>query len=363
MSSTSYPADSNDWRGIFIRNMAGAIARQPAIDLKLWAPPGELPQGVSASMTSSEAVWLHDLMLAGGISHLMRQKKVSSILAPLKLLRLLRSAYQRNDDADIYHVNWLQCALALPRNELPVLLTVLGNDLKLLKLPLVRSFIRYRLRRRAVAICPNAEWMQEPLESAFGDRAMIVPVVFGIDDCWYQVHRNPDVEPSIWIIVSRLTKDKLGPVFEWGEQIFKGAKRELHLFGPMQENISIPDWVRYHGPASPTELVGDWFARAAGLITLSRHAEGRPQVILEAMASGVPIVASRLPAHESLVVQNETGKLCESESGFAAAVRDVEDTETNRKFGIAARERCRSLFGTWDDCAQRYIRLYERLVA
>ena len=43
----------------------------------------------------------------------------------------------------------------------------------------------------------------------------------------------------------------------------------------MQESADLPDWVNYHGPASPGTLCREWFPSAHGLITLSQHAEGR----------------------------------------------------------------------------------------
>jgi glycosyltransferase involved in cell wall biosynthesis len=240
----------------------------------------------------------------------MRSGGFDAIRRPLQLLRLLRQAYRREQDVDVYHINWLQTALPLPDNQKPALITVLGTDLKLLKLPLIKTMLRRVMRRRQVILCPNADWMRDPLEQAFGDLARIVPVVLGIDPVWYGIERRLDESPPRWLAVTRLTRDKLGPLFEWSAPLFAGGARELHLFGPMQENIQVPDWVHYHGAATPDQLAAEWFGRAHGLITLSRHAEGRPQVMLEAMAAGLPIIASDMPAHSGLVEHGVTGLLC-----------------------------------------------------
>ncbi len=264
---------------------------------------------------------------------------------------------------DSYHINWLQCALPLPDNGLPALISVLGNDLALLRLPLMRSLLRRVMRRRRVAICPNAGWMSAPLEAAFGDLAEITPVTFGIDARWYDIEREPRFDPRIWLAVTRLTNDKLGPLFEWSATLFGNSQRELHLFGPMQEQIVVPPWVRYHGAATPEQLAAEWFPRAAGLITLSRHAEGRPQVMLEAMAAGLPIIASNMPAHASVVREGATGFLCGSSEEYALAMTRLDDAQTNAAFGIAARKVARDEYGTWDDCAQRYLQIHHRLLA
>jgi glycosyltransferase involved in cell wall biosynthesis len=361
--STSYPRDASDWRGVFIRHLVGALARTPGMQLSVWAPPGELPHAVTAVTTSHEANWLARLMAAGGISHLMRSGGLRAKLAPLKLLRMIGTIYRRHVEVDVYHVNWLQCALPLPDNGKPVLITVLGNDLKLLRLPMMRWSLRRVMRRRKVAICPNAEWMREPLQVAFGNVAEVVPVSFGIDPCWYAIERKlGEGQPSRWLAVTRLTADKLGPLFEWLQDYFDKGDHELHLFGPMQEKIHIPEWVHYHGAATPRQLAEEWFPRASGLITLSRHAEGRPQVMLEAMAAGLPIIASRMPAHATIVADGQTGILCDSPEDYRGALERLQDAETNLHFGAAARQWSLEEIGTWDDCARRYTRIYHRLL-
>lgn len=362
MVSTSYPRDASDWRGVFMAHLASGLARNDQVKLALWAPPGNLDSRAVFVTTSDEADWLSKLMARGGISHWMRAQPLAGLVAAGRLLRLLRAAYGRLCDVDVYHINWLQCALSLPDNGRPILITVLGNDMKLLRLPLMRTALRRVMKRHEVAICPNAQWMEAPLRAAFGDLARIVPVVFGIDPIWYAVERSlrPD-EPRRWLAVTRLTANKLGPLFEWSEPLFRGGGRELHLFGPMQENITVPSWVHYHGSATPEQLARDWFPRAHGLVTLSCHAEGRPQVMLEAMAAGLPIIASRMPAHADIVVDGVTGALCDSPDGYAEALRSLENLDTNGRCGAAARSWALREIGTWDDCAGRYLDIYEWL--
>jgi hypothetical protein len=224
LASTMYPRDAAGWRGVFIRNMVYALARAPSIQLAVWAPPGELPEGVINASTPAEAQWLGELVDLGGISHMMRSGGIRALLAPIKLLLLLAAAYRRHPDTDIYHVNWLQSALPLPRDGKPALITVLGNDLRLLRLPFMRPLLRRMMRGRKVAICPNAEWMRDPLQHAFGDVAEICPVSFGIDPVWYAIDRTPAANhPKRWIVVARLTMDKLGPLFDWSYPLFRNG--------------------------------------------------------------------------------------------------------------------------------------------
>ncbi len=363
MVSTSYPANLADWRGVFMRHLADALARRDDLRLSLWAPPGETHPAIQSAATPTESAWLGVLMQAGGIAHLLRSGGMRRVTAPLALVRKLRRVYRRAAlDTDLYHVNWLQNALPLPAHGKPALITVLGTDMQLLRLPLMRWLLRRVCRHRQVTICPNADWMTAPLAAAFGDLAQIRMIPFGIDPHWYALERRfRQSDAARWLVVSRLTRDKIGPLFEWCEPHFRNTARQLHLFGPMQETLRVPDWVHYHGPATPDQLRSDWFPQAHGLITLSRHAEGRPQVMLEAMASGLPIIASRLPAHEDLLQHERTGWLCDDPTGLRPALATLEDRTTNERIGAAARAWVLDAVGTWDDCAARYSALYRQL--
>ena len=362
--ATSYPRDACDWRGRFIADISAALARRDDLRIAQWAPPGEVDPRVEIATTKAEERWLEDLMAQGGISHRMRTRPLAGMAGASTLLRMLWSAYRRRGDIQLYHVNWLQCALPLPDDGCPALITVLGNDMQLLRLPLMKQALRRVMRGRPVALCPNAGWMEAPLRDMFGDLAIVRSIPFGIDPRWYAIRRDAGTlaSPPRWLAVTRLTADKLGPLFEWSAPLFSGTSRQLHLFGPMQEQVAVPDWLCYHGPATPDQLARDWFPLAQGLVTLSRHAEGRPQVMLEAMAAGLPIVASRLPAHSDLMADGETGVLCDSAGAYADAVASLENPAMNLRIGQAATAWVKQALGTWDDCAARYVNLYRELL-
>jgi glycosyltransferase involved in cell wall biosynthesis len=359
---TSYPANLQDWRGLFIRHLADALARRADLTVSLLAPPGESHARITSTTTASEAAWLNDLMQKGGIAHALHQGGLAAIITPMRLLYLLRTNYRRQQDVDIYHINWLQNALPLPADGKPLLVSVLGTDMQLINKAWMRFLLRRVFRQHPTRICPNAQWMVEPLNAAFGDVAKIAFVPFGIDPAWYAIARHiPLEQPAKWLVVSRLTKAKIGALFEWCAPLFDGHSRELHLFGPMQENIPLPSWVHYHGATNPDDLGRNWFPIAQGLITLSQHAEGRPQVMLEAMAAGLPIIASRLPAHENIVFQPTTGWLCDDAADVRLGVHYFEQADTNLQAGLAARDWVKQEVGTWDDCAARYVSLYDAL--
>lgn len=362
-TSTSYPANPGDWQGLFIQRMLEGLSRREGLAIDAWCPPGALPEGVASALRGDDEAWFRRLASRGGIAHQLRKRPVQGLATSIQLVRRIRRAC-RGSEPDLFHVNWLQCALGLPANRTPALVTALGTDMQVLRLPLVRRLLAGRFAQRKVVLCPNADWMVPVLERSFGPDVPVRCVPFGIDSMWYQTPRLVHAaQAHRWLCVTRLTAGKLGPLFEWAEGLFRTPGRELQLIGPHQDGtIRIPDWVTYHGTASPEQLRIEWFPRATGLLSLSSHPEGRPQVMLEAMAAGLPVLASQNPAHVDLVSHRGTGWICNEIAGFEAGLSFIEDPGNNRSMGDRAREEARRRFGDWDDCAARYAVLYDELL-
>lgn len=364
MTASSFPEKADDWRGRFIYDMLDGLAGTDSISPAFWGPPGELPGGVEAVLSADDAMWLRRMAGLGGIAHLLRNRPLSGAMTALGLMRRLRRVYRHFEASGgaLVHVNWLQNALPLAGTSLPALITVLGSDLGLLRLPGMVEALRAVLRRRRVILAPNAEWMVAPLEGFFGDLAEVRAIPFGIHRRWFAVERdNAATASGDWLVVSRITRGKLGHLLEWGEGLFDNRRR-LHLLGPMQEQLNLPEWVRHHGATHPQALAEEWFPRVQGLLTLSSHDEGRPQVMIEAMAAGVPIVASELPAHRDLLQDGLGGCLVADREALCEALARLEQPETARATGAAGRRWVAERIGTWDDCAQRYLGAYRDLL-
>ena len=362
MVSTSFPMNRSDWRGRFIWNLSASLAARDDVALSLWAAATDLPAGVKFAAPGGDIEWLRSLAERGGMAHLLRTSGVRALPAAIGLLARLRRLYASRKEIDVIHANWLQNAIPLFGTKHPAVVSVLGTDFRLLNLPGMRMAIRAALRGRRAVLAPNAEWMVPRLQGYFGDVAQVQAIPFGVDDKWFAIERTaPTGGGRDWLVVSRVTAAKIGPLFEWGEGLF-GQEDRLHLLGPMQERLTLPPWVRYHGPTNPEELRRRWFPSASGLITLSQHDEGRPQVMLEAMASGIPVIASDLAAHRDFVRDGMTGKLVRSAAELGDALDTLRDLESNRRLGEAARAWVAREIGTWTNTAERYVAAYRSVL-
>lgn len=113
------------------------------------------------------------------------------------------------------------------------------------------------------------------------------------------------------------------------------------LRGELQQYAAdrgVANWVRFTGERHDVSDI----LSAFDLFALVSTSEGLSNTILEAMASGVPVVATRVGGSDELVVDGTTGFLVPPSSPpvIAAAIRKLLENEHLRAaFGRAARER------------------------
>lgn len=102
------------------------------------------------------------------------------------------------------------------------------------------------------------------------------------------------------------------------------------------------------------------YSEASLFLFPSRH-EGMPNAMLEAMASGLPAIATRIAGNEELVLDGETGMLVPTEDAQAlrqALVHLLTHNDVRARMGRAARARVEKAYG-WEPAAQQYQRILE----
>ena len=115
-----------------------------------------------------------------------------------------------------------------------------------------------------------------------------------------------------------------------------------------------------HGRVA-NEEIGTHYARAGIFVFPSLWHEPFGIPVIEAMAAGLPVVATRGGALPEVIVDGETGILVErgDSEGLAAAIcKLLADPHLRERMGAAGRRRVRQLF-TWDRSVARLEELYE----
>jgi len=105
-------------------------------------------------------------------------------------------------------------------------------------------------------------------------------------------------------------------------------------------DLGIQDYVTFAGKAGQ-DTIHEHYA-AADLFCLPSLGEGVPVVLMEAMAMGLPVIASRVGGVPELVDDGESGKLVSPGDAdeLAVAIGNlVGDADTRRRMGVVGRER------------------------
>jgi glycosyltransferase involved in cell wall biosynthesis len=140
---------------------------------------------------------------------------------------------------------------------------------------------------------------------------------------------------------------------EW-EWDIAGDGPALSLLQAMAAEHGLQDRVRFLGWQTQEQL-RQLYSAANLFLFPSRH-EGMPNAILEAMASGLPVVATRISGNEELVADSETGSLVPAED--VESLREslrvlLPRAELREEMGRAARRRVEQNF-SWNNVAQQY---------
>ena len=125
--------------------------------------------------------------------------------------------------------------------------------------------------------------------------------------------------------------------------------------------LGLSDRVRFLGEVAdvPARL------REAHVFVLSSRSEGLPISVLEAMAAGLPVVASDVGGLRELVAAEESGILVPAGSPAllaAALTRLVDTPELRISMGAESRRRVEASF-TIERCREAHLALYARLLA
>jgi glycosyltransferase involved in cell wall biosynthesis len=136
----------------------------------------------------------------------------------------------------------------------------------------------------------------------------------------------------------------------------------LSVIQALAAELKINDRITFAGWVQKDQIEG-YYQKANLFVFPSRH-EGMSNALLEAMAMGLPVVASDIAGNDELVVPEKTGLLFEKNDldALTADMRAlIEHPELRRQFGNRSRERISAQY-TWNNTARGYLEVCQDLV-
>jgi glycosyltransferase involved in cell wall biosynthesis len=145
--------------------------------------------------------------------------------------------------------------------------------------------------------------------------------------------------------------------------IFFGGMSEDKYGLEFQQLLKNRPWCEYGGWAE-RERLKDLF-KAASFVALPSLEDNCPMVVLEAMAAGLPVIASHIGGIPDLIEANKTGFLCDPQhaESFSIAVGKIIDyPESAMEMGIYAKLESVAKFDP-TIIADRHIEIYREIAA
>jgi glycogen(starch) synthase len=231
---------------------------------------------------------------------------------------------------------------------------------------LIAPVIR-RVWHGAQAVVANSQGLHQ-LASRFDSRVPIDIIPNGVDLARFAVSERT-WEPPRMLFVGRVVYQKgldllleaLGGLRQipW-ELVVAGDGSQREPLTGRARDLGLAERIRFAGWLRGDKIL-QAYRRANLLVFPSRH-EGMPNAVLEAMAAGLPVIASRIAGNEELVVDGETGVLVPAEDPGAlqqALAALLPDSKRRAAMGAAGRKRVGERY-TWDQVAAAYHELLSK---
>jgi glycosyltransferase involved in cell wall biosynthesis len=229
------------------------------------------------------------------------------------------------------------------------------------------GLIRRTVLKNSIAIVANSDGLRKMAENADAFPVQVIPN--GVDTEFFipafsKSARNESVLRILFVGRFREQKN-LSLLFRQAAQLPPGTF-ELHLVGDGPEKdfleglarkLGIASAIRWHGWLPPAAL-RQMYQSADCLVNPSLY-EGMSNVVLEAMACGLPVIASRVPGNEELVLDSDTGFLFDlpEPAAMVSALAQLRDAGLRRRMGSSARSRAVN-FCSWNNVARQYAELF-----
>ena len=400
MVTTSYPRFPGDSVGTFMEPIAKHVAARghEVHIIAPWHPAitrGKVEDGVFFHFFKYAPVpALNVFGYAAGLRADVQLKAAAWMAAPLAMtagwFKALRVAQKKR--ATVMHGHWVVpggVIAAAARPALPLVVSLHGSDVFVAERTAVARAAAARVFHRAgfVTACSRDLATRAVALGAASDRLEVVP--YGVDaarfkpapDAREAARARLGLPPAAALVFAagRLVRKKGFEYLIDALPLVESAS-PVHLAiaggGDLAEELrarartaGVQDRVHFLGDV-PQDQVGMWFAAADAAVVPSvrddsGNVDGLPNTVLEALASGTPVVSTPAGGIASVIEDGRTGVIVPERDALALAAalaHLLRDPERRAAMGRAGRALAEGRFG-WEAAAARFEAAYDRALA
>lgn len=301
------------------------------------------------------------------------------MLLPAFLASMTLSCIIHARNASLIHANWSICGLVAGLAGLlwriPVITTIRGEDLtRARKNWLDRQILSLciKLNRRVITVSQAIlEWA---IDAYPEQKQKFFLVENGVADEFHSIGKSRSYTKNkslhLLTVGSLIARKQIHTIIHALGLLDSNATVHLDIVGngdemtalrSLAEQLKISHRVHFHDHISPHHLP-ELFAQA-DIFILASSSEGRPNVILEAMASGLPVIATDIEGVNELVSE-ATGRLfpvgdSHSLAGHIRAL--LEDRSLRQRLGRAGHDFIRHKGLSWQQTGTKYFMHYKQI--
>jgi glycosyltransferase involved in cell wall biosynthesis len=376
--STLFPNSEKPGHGIFVETRLRHLVASGRVESRVVAPipwfPSTNPRfGNYARFAKAPR---HEVRHGIEVSHPRYPvlPKVGMSIAPFLLAQAVKPAIGRLIDegfdfdlidAHYFYPDGVAAAMLARYFNKPLVITARGSDITLFPgYALPRRQILWAARR-ADAVITVCNALRDEVVAMGIDADRVVSLRNGVD---LQLFRPTEREANpmfTLLAVGHLVPVKAQDLIIGALPLLPDVRLVLAGDGPdraklenLARELKVLDRVTFLGAVPQAQLRAHY--GAADALVLSSSREGWANVLLEAMACGTPVVASRVYGTPEVVAAPEAGVLMRERSyqGVADAVNTLRANYPDR----AATRRYAERF-SWDDTTEGQIRLFDEVLA
>jgi glycosyltransferase involved in cell wall biosynthesis len=376
VASTSFPISPGSASGVFVKRLTDELKRYCNVEVVV---PSD-----SMGVRLHSSYCIHCFRYAprrfqilahkpGGLPVALRQHSCAVLLIPVFITSFLFSLWKLSKNKDLLFANWsvsgFLAGIAGRLRGVPVCTTFRGEDVSSLESSRFRTFLVsqvLRLNTRVVCVSDATHRDLRALFPEYSHKIAHIPNGVGNDFLRIEPHFRISGGLKLVSIGSLIPRKNIQTVLRALARTEKSVTLDIVGDGPEKENLlslaeelQIASRVRFRGQVNSSEmaeLIGQY-----DVLVLASLSEGRPNVVLEAMAAARCVVCSRLPGTEELISHEVSGLLFDSTDSVMLATyynRLLHDKCLCREFGRKARQSIIEKKLTWDGCGKHYYDMF-----
>lgn len=387
--TTSYPLHPGGSAGVFVQSLYRRLAAECAMNVVCPADRRTIKAAFDDSTATDIRIhavryapraWRTLAQESGGVVSGLRRAPWSALLLPALLVSLFWRCLLHAGDADLIHANWAVCGViagAVGRlRRKPVVTTLRGSDVtRAAHSWLDRAVLDMAVQSSRTLICVS-EAMAVRVRARFPHRtADIHACLNGVDEAFFQTGRTASDNSVLRVLaVGNLIRLKGFDVLI--EAVARTHHRECMTVcivgdGPERQSLQalaasrgVSSCFEFAGTVPVTDMPRCFFE--ADVFVLSSRSEGRPNVVAEALAAGLPVISTDLEGVQGMVGDGENGWVVPIDDAEALGIaldQATTDRAELRRRSERARATARIKVGTWADTARCYETLFRMALA